>query len=134
MRVNLNSFWQLTIYLKILLKMHLLLVSLFLTRILNLLWREVVAAGFLRKVEGGYGLLDGYITNKNYPSQGRDIALDLLTKELLRMCKLLKIRQIFAFTNHSTIIERALAFGFEQQLFQKVIVKNLSGEQNLWHS
>ena len=59
---------------------------------------HVVAAGFVRKVEGGYGLLDGYITNKNYPSAGRNIALDLLTRELMRLARLSKIKAVFAFT------------------------------------
>lgn len=68
-----------------------------------------VAAGFLRKCEGNYAFIDGFITNPCHPPEIRNKALDLLTKRLVRRAK---GRKILAFTTDNCILTRAKKHGF----------------------
>lgn len=68
-----------------------------------------VAAGFLRKCEGNFAFIDGFITDPNQPPDTRNSALDLLTK---RLVKAARGRKIIAFTVDECIITRAKKHGF----------------------
>ena len=72
-----------------------------------------IVAGFLRKVEGGFGIFDGYITNPEASSEKRNDALDLLTVELLRLAKEEHILGVFFNTHKPNIIKRAALHGFK---------------------
>lgn len=71
-----------------------------------------IAAGFLRKIEGGYGMLDSYITLESIPSKIRNEALDFITMRLIDTAEDLNIYKLIAFSEHESIHNRALAHGF----------------------
>lgn len=73
----------------------------------------LVAAGFLRKVEGGFGMLDGYITNPACSSEQRHAALDGITSKLILVAKQICPSGIFIHTSNKGIISRAENFGFK---------------------
>lgn len=60
-----------------------------------------VAAGFLRKAEGNYAFVDGFVTNPTMDPGIRLKALDLLVKRLKRRAK---GRKILAFTTDACVI------------------------------
>lgn len=71
-----------------------------------------VAMGFLRKIEGGQGLLDSFITNPRAPAELRNQALDIITQKLLDKAQKLNINQILAFSVDENTIMRGQRFGF----------------------
>lgn len=72
-----------------------------------------VAMGFIRRLEGNLGVLDSYITNPNFTPGGRNRALDLLTKKLIRFGKdKLKLKGLLAFSADTNTIQRATNHGF----------------------
>ncbi len=79
-----------------------------------------VAAGFLRKCEGNYMFVDGFITNPCHPPEIRNKALDLLTKRLIKRAK---GRKILAFTTDNCIITRAKKLGFAHLEHQFLVHK-----------
>jgi hypothetical protein len=74
-----------------------------------------VAAGFLRLCEGGYALMDGYITNPEASSEDRDTALDAITAALIVTADKRGIKNLIAITKHWTIASRAERHGFSPQ-------------------
>lgn len=81
-----------------------------------------IAAGFLRKCEGGYGLIDSYITDPKMPPKLRDQALDLITKKLVYVSKKLNMRHIVGFSLDANTISRSQRHGFALTE-HKVIIK-----------
>ena len=73
---------------------------------------EPIAMGALRFVEGGYGMLDGFITDPTYSSDERNEALDLILKALMREAMKLKMKKVFAYTAEESLILRAYHEGF----------------------
>lgn len=73
-----------------------------------------VAAGFLRRVEGGYAQLDTLTTNPIFGSIVRNEAIDLIVKMLITDAKDLKLHGIIAFTSYQSIIDRAKSIGFNE--------------------
>jgi len=73
----------------------------------------VITAGYIRTVEGHYGILDSYITNPEVPGNIRNMALDLLTGALIELAKSYELKLI-AFSEHKSIHERALRHGFKE--------------------
>lgn len=73
---------------------------------------EVIAAGFIRKIEGPYGMLDSYITNNNANSEDRDQALDLITAKLIQIAKDSSITKLISFSVVPNIVSRAKKHGF----------------------
>lgn len=71
-----------------------------------------VAAGFLRRVEGNYCMLDSLITNKNIPSDYRDMALDYLVPKLINLAKSQGFTKIIAFSQDKHTLIRSLKHGF----------------------
>ena len=72
-----------------------------------------IALGFLRRVEGNYGMLDSYITNPLESKELRHEALDGITSKLIILAKDLKIEQLFNFTADKGILSRAERHGFK---------------------
>ena len=73
---------------------------------------EVVAFGFLRKVEGPYAMLDSYLTNPTIAPEVRDKALDRITRKLISIAKVNHINKLIAFSADAHTIERAATLGF----------------------
>ncbi len=71
-----------------------------------------IAAGFIRRCEGGIGLLGEYITNPSRLPEQRNEALDMLTKHIVENIKHYGITKLLAFTSDKTIIVMAKKHGF----------------------
>lgn len=76
---------------------------------------EAIAIGFIRSVEGGYGQIDGYVTNPTAPADLRDSALECLTPQLIEKAKELKLKGLMATTRDRNTLVRSLRHGFVQQ-------------------
>jgi len=82
--------------------------------------KEYVAAGFLRRLEGGFGQLDTFVTNPESSPKDRNDALNLLAERLINEAKALELRGIYAISSDVSVVCRAVATGF--RLLDKVIV------------
>lgn len=71
-----------------------------------------LAAGFLRRVEGGYGQLDTFATNPYLGSKLRNEAINLIVDQLMEEAKRLKLHGLLAFTHDKGILSRASHRGF----------------------
>lgn len=91
---------------------------------------QYIAAGFLRRLEGGFGQLDTFVTNPNASSEDRNEALNLLTERLINEAKLLELRGIYAISSDVSVLKRAVATGF-QLLPQCIVGLNLESRVNL---
>lgn len=86
-----------------------------------------IAAGFIRKVEGGYGLIDGYITDPSASPLDRHNALELLTTSLIEKAQELKFKGLLAFTKDNHTLLRSLSHGFSET-HSYLVGLNLSGD------
>lgn len=77
-----------------------------------LLNKQPIAAGFLRRLEGGYAQLDTLVSNPYYGSQIRHQGIHLVVDRLLEDAKDMKLSGILAFTEDQGILKRAEALGF----------------------
>ena len=84
-----------------------------------------IAAGFLRRVEGGFGQLDTLVSNPHFGSQIRHIAIDKVVTELLADAKVLNLEGIIAFTADLGVLRRAVAIGFKVLEEQRLIAFRL---------
>lgn len=84
-----------------------------------------IACGFLRKCEGGIGIVDSFCSNPKMPGQLRHQALDLIINKLVRDCKELNIKGLIAFSSDSSIIQRSLRHNF-MKLDQQVMTLFIS--------
>jgi len=75
----------------------------------------MVAAGFLRRVEGGLGLIDSYVSDPGFDGKMRHEALNLITTALIEEAKKLELRGIVAFSRDQNTICRSLDHGFQAQ-------------------
>lgn len=71
-----------------------------------------IAAGFLRRVEGGIGHLDGLVSNAHFGGQIRHEGIRLVVDTLLKEAKVLKLKGIIATTADEGILKRAISLGF----------------------
>jgi len=81
--------------------------------------KQPIAAGFLRRVEGGYAQIDTLVSNPYFGSKIRNEGIDKVVNWLINDAKDLKLNGILAFTGEPSIIERAKDKGFtvfEQKL------------------
>lgn len=74
----------------------------------------MIAMGFLRLMEGPYGMLDTFVTNKGIDSQTRHMALEAITKELLTLATNLNLKAIMSYSDDVGILERAESVGFKR--------------------
>jgi len=71
-----------------------------------------IAVGHIRRVEGGYGQIDGFITNPHADPEMRNKALDVLLTHLLREAESKCRRGILSFSRDKNTIARAERHGF----------------------
>lgn len=71
-----------------------------------------LAAGFLRRCEGGFGMIDSLITDPTAPSELRNEALDKITICILQYAKTNNINNIVAFSRDDNTLKRSLKHGF----------------------
>lgn len=71
-----------------------------------------VAAGFLRRVEGGYAQLDGLTSNPYYGSLVRHKGIEIVVDHLISAARQLKLNGIIAFTADNGVLSRAAGLGF----------------------
>lgn len=74
-----------------------------------------VAIGFIRDVEGGFAMIDGFLADPDCDVNIRSECLDLLTFELIDLAKSLRLNKIFALTTNRKTIKRAQKLGFHKQ-------------------
>lgn len=77
-----------------------------------LLNSQPIAAGFLRRVEGGYAQIDTLVSNPYFGSQIRHLGIDIVVNSLIQDAKDLKLTGILAFTGEQSIVDRAKGRGF----------------------
>lgn len=77
-----------------------------------LLGGHPIAAGFLRKVEGGYAQIDTLTSNAHFGSQVRHMGINKVLDSLITDAKDLKLRGIISFTADTSIVKRAEDMGF----------------------
>lgn len=73
-----------------------------------------IAAGFLRRVEGGYAQMDGLTSNPHFGSKIRHLGINLVVNSLISDAKDLELKGILAFTEDQGILKRSESFGFKQ--------------------
>ena len=77
-----------------------------------LLNNQPIAAGFLRRVEGGYAQMDTLVSNPYFGSQIRNMGISKVVDCLMNDAKELRLTGILAFTIEQSIIDRAKDKGF----------------------
>jgi hypothetical protein len=77
-----------------------------------LLNNRPVAAGFLRRVEGGYGQIDTLTSNKYLGSIVRHQGISKVVDSLLEDAKILKLHGIISYIQHPDVLKRAQDVGF----------------------
>jgi N-acetylglutamate synthase-like GNAT family acetyltransferase len=76
---------------------------------------QVIAACFLRKVEGGYGMIDGLVSHPDAPSKERHEALDLAIQYCIDQAKANGIKHLVSFCLNDSTTSRAERNGFVKQ-------------------
>jgi hypothetical protein len=71
-----------------------------------------IAAAFLRRVEGGYGQIDGLVSNPECPGHLRHQALDIVIKKCIQDAKVLKLKNLMAFSIDVAAMARAKRLNF----------------------
>lgn len=71
-----------------------------------------VAVGFLRRVEGGIALIDGFICDPKSTIEIRDPCLDQLAKDLIEIAKHEGIQGLLVTTVNPRVVKRAQRLGF----------------------
>lgn len=80
----------------------------------------IVAAGFLRRLEGGYAQIDTLVTNRDLPSDMRHEGLTKLVDKLIFHAKHMQLKGLICMTKDEGILSRAQSLGFKV-IDQKVI-------------
>ena len=75
---------------------------------------QPIAVGFLRRVEGGYGQLDTFVTSPWFGSQVRHKGLDGIVNALMAEAKDLNLLGLIAVTKDTGIIKRAKSLGWNE--------------------
>lgn len=76
--------------------------------------KQPIAAGFLRRVEGGYAQMDTLTSNKHFGSKIRHLGITKVVDALISDAKDLKLHGILAFTQDHGTLMRAEAIGFRK--------------------
>lgn len=84
-----------------------------------------IACAFLRKVEGGWGLLEGLCTNPEATPSIRNFTIDLLVKTIIHRAQKYRMTQLLSWSVDSGTLERSKAHGFIPVEFS-LIAKRLS--------
>lgn len=73
---------------------------------------QPIAAGFLRKLEGGFAQIDTLVSNANCSGSERNDGIDAVVQSLISTGKQLGLLGLVAFTKDLGILSRAGAMGF----------------------
>lgn len=73
-----------------------------------------VACAFLRRCEGGVGILEGLATDPEAPGKDRSDAIDGCVTRVLHTADELGMSRIIAWSKESSVIERSKKHGFEK--------------------
>ncbi len=86
---------------------------------ITLMNKQPIAAGFLRRVEGGFGQMDTLVSNPYFGSQIRHIGINKVVDLLIDEAKTLKLHGVIGFTPDAGILKRAIDRGFHtvEQVF-----------------
>lgn len=85
-----------------------------------LIKNQPIAAGFLRKVEGGYAQIDGLTSSPYFGSNLRNEGISKIVDMLISDAKDLKVHGIISFTEDEGVLKRAKVLGF--QVVNQVII------------
>lgn len=89
-----------------------------------------IAAGFLRKCEGGYCMIDSLISNPEQLSEIRHKALDAISEACIELAKAYNFKHIIAFTLDKNVVLRSERHGF-RVLPHSIIGLDLISEQGI---
>lgn len=73
---------------------------------------QAICAGFLRKVEGDFAMLDSLITNPEALNYLRSNAIDAVVRELIKAAKAWGISSLIATSTDAHTLERSKKHGF----------------------
>ena len=85
---------------------------------------EPVCAAFLRRCEGGVGIIEGMTSNPDMPGDVRHTALDVLVITLCKQASELEMTKVLAWTVDNSTLTRSARHGF-QKLPQTLLAKDL---------
>ena len=68
--------------------------------------------GFIRRVEGNFGQLDGLVTNPDLPGEIRSQAIDIAVQNIIAKAKLMGIKALTATSVDYSTLMRSLKHGF----------------------
>lgn len=88
-----------------------------------------VAFCFLRLVEGGFGLIDSLVTDKDAPSKLRHDAIEIIVKDIIFKAKELNLKSLIGYSIDTGTIERSQTHGF-LKLPHGVISLDLRGKNS----
>lgn len=71
-----------------------------------------VGVVFLRMVEGGKGMLDGFLADPSIPHKVRKLALDQLIADVVKLACDSELTGVFGLTTNKRVVERAKNHGF----------------------
>ncbi len=77
---------------------------------------KLVAAVFLRRVEGGYGQIDGLVSNPTSSPEDRNKAIDLVSTKIMEQAKKLCPNGVLMMTKCKNTLMRSQKYGFEKSL------------------
>lgn len=72
----------------------------------------MIAAGFLRTVEGGYGQIDTLVTNGNCTSSMRHEGVSKIVDSIIQKAKSMKLHGLICLTSDEGVLKRAYELGF----------------------
>lgn len=74
----------------------------------------IIAAAFLRKVEGGYGQIDGLTSNPYATAEQRHAGIDLAVSAIIAQSKKLNINNVLFISVDESTIMRSQKYGFKK--------------------
>lgn len=74
----------------------------------------LVSAGFLRRIEGGFGMIDTLVTNADLDSSTRHDGISKIVETIIHKSKELRIKGLICSTKDPGIIKRAKSIGFHE--------------------
>lgn len=88
-----------------------------------------MASGFLRIIEDGMALMDGFILNPEYPRHLKNEILDGIVLKLFKKAEEYELRGILAYSHSDGIIERAQKHGFTLRKEERLLTIDLTGRK-----
>lgn len=85
--------------------------------------RKPIVIGFLRRMEGNYGWIDGLISNPEVDGPVRHAALDQVVLHLIDKAKELKLKRVLGFTVDNSTLERSYRLGFKKQPHSIIVLE-----------